>query len=161
MLATNVLGTSLCKAFRCFKSKPSRGPLKVRADQACFRTEATNSPVVSLRFPKVFRRYSRQFGCIVHAPFHSQIARKLFRSGECTSIYEAAARVLKVFREEPWSSDSVQATGYLEVSVRAPEVRYKILTGRSEILARTTRWISPRDLAAPRIAKPLSLVLSH
>jgi hypothetical protein len=62
------------------------------------------------------------------------------------TIYEAAARALKVFREEPWSSDSAHATGYLEVSVRSPEVRYKIL------LDDLKRWLeqpggSPREIS--------------
>jgi hypothetical protein len=62
------------------------------------------------------------------------------------SKYEAAARALKLFRDEPWCSQAAQATGYLEISVRAPEVRHKIL------LADFERWLqqsggSPRDLA--------------
>ena len=62
------------------------------------------------------------------------------------SRYEAAARALKLFRDEPWSSESAYATGYLEISVRAPEGRYKIL------LADLERWLqqsggSPREIA--------------
>lgn len=61
------------------------------------------------------------------------------------STYEAAVRALKLFREEPWSAEAAWATGYLEVSVRAPEIRYKIL------LADLEEWLarpggSPREM---------------
>jgi hypothetical protein len=70
------------------------------------------------------------------------------------SIYEAAAKALKLFRDEPWSSDSSQATGYLEIFVRAPEVRYKVLLSDLE------RWLeqpggSPRELAMRQELKKL------
>ena len=62
------------------------------------------------------------------------------------STYEAAARALKLFREEPWCTESACATGYLEVTVRAPEIWYKILLSDLE------RWLeqsggSPREIA--------------
>ena len=70
------------------------------------------------------------------------------------SIYEAALRALKLFREESWSHDSSHATGYLEVFVRSPEVRYRVLVADLE------RWIeqpggSPREIALRQELKKL------
>jgi hypothetical protein len=59
---------------------------------------------------------------------------------------EAAVKAFKAFRQEPWASEAVCSTGYLEVTVTAPAVTYKIL------LKDLHEWLeqtggSPRDVA--------------
>lgn len=70
------------------------------------------------------------------------------------SRYEAVARALQVFRQEPWCSESVCATGYVEVEVTAPAVKYKIL------LAEFDGWLqatggTPRETALRETLKTL------
>jgi len=60
------------------------------------------------------------------------------------SKFEAAVRALQLFRQEPWCTEAACATGYLEISVPVPAVRYKIL------LEDLHRWLqqtggSPRE----------------
>jgi hypothetical protein len=43
------------------------------------------------------------------------------------SLYEAAARALCAFREDDWTMSDSMKTGYLEIIVRQPEIRHKLL----------------------------------
>ena len=43
------------------------------------------------------------------------------------SKYEVAIKALKAFRQESWSSEAIGSTGCLELTIKAPEVKYKIL----------------------------------
>ena len=42
------------------------------------------------------------------------------------SKFEAAIRALAAFRQEPWCQESLEEAAYLEVFVKAPEVRYRV-----------------------------------
>jgi len=62
------------------------------------------------------------------------------------SKYEVAVKALKAFRQEAWASEAVYSTGYLELTVKAPEIQYKIfLKDLQEWLQQTGG--SPRDVA--------------
>ena len=81
------------------------------------------------------------------ASFHDPKGEGIF-SVEVTgeSKYEVAARALKAFSQESWSSEAVTATGYLELTIKAPEVKYKIF------LKDLQAWVgqtggSPREVA--------------
>ena len=68
--------------------------------------------------------------------------------------YEAVARALQLFKQEPWCSESACATGYVEVEVTAPSVKYKIL------LSEFDSWLqgaggTPRDTALRETLKAL------
>ena len=43
------------------------------------------------------------------------------------SVYEATARALRAFRDAEWSSEDAYATGYVEIVVKQPDVRHKVL----------------------------------
>lgn len=62
------------------------------------------------------------------------------------SMFEAAARALHLFRQEPWCTEAACTTGYLEIEVKAPVVQYKILVDDLD------RWLNesggtPRETA--------------
>jgi hypothetical protein len=70
------------------------------------------------------------------------------------SKYEAAAKALQAFRQQPWSSEAIYSTGYLELSITTPEVKYKIF------LKDLQEWLqrgggSPREVALRAEFKPL------
>ncbi len=70
------------------------------------------------------------------------------------STFEAAIRALKLFRLEPWCSESAYATGYLEIVAQTPTVQYRILMEDLE------RWLgqaggSPRETALRESLKKL------
>jgi hypothetical protein len=62
------------------------------------------------------------------------------------SKYEVAARALKAFRQESLSSEAVAATAYLELTIKAPEVKYKIFLKDLQAWIEQSRG-SPRDVA--------------
>lgn len=81
------------------------------------------------------------------ASFHDPKGEGIF-SVEVTgeSKYEVAIKALKAFRQESWASEAMACTGYLELAIKAPEVKYRIF------LKDLQSWIeqtggSPRDVA--------------
>ena len=70
------------------------------------------------------------------------------------SKFEAAVRALVAFRQEPWCAESLEEAAYLEVFVKAPEVRYRIH------VADLKSWLeqqgrSPREAAQRQALKKL------
>ena len=70
------------------------------------------------------------------------------------STFEAAIRALAAFRQEPWCQESLEEVAYLEVFVKAPEVRYRVK------LSDLKAWLnqqgkSPRELAQRQTLKKL------
>jgi hypothetical protein len=62
------------------------------------------------------------------------------------SKYEVAVKAWKAFRQECSSAEAIASTGYLELTIRAPEVKYKIF------LKKLQAWMqqaggSPREVA--------------
>jgi hypothetical protein len=81
------------------------------------------------------------------ASFHDPKGKGIF-SVEVTgeSKYEVAIKALKAFRQESWTSEAMASTGYLELVIKAPEVKYKI------VLKDLQAWMqqsggSPREVA--------------
>ena len=70
------------------------------------------------------------------------------------SRYEAVARALQLFRQEPWCSASAFATGYVEVEVTAPSVKYKILLSEFDSWLQATGG-TPRETALRETLKTL------
>lgn len=44
-----------------------------------------------------------------------------------SSVYEAAARAIRAFRDQDWSMEAAYWTGCLEVIAKQPEVNHKVL----------------------------------
>lgn len=70
------------------------------------------------------------------------------------SKFEAAVRALAVFRQEPWCQEPLEEAAYLEVFVKAPEVRYRVK------LSDLKAWLdqqgrSPREAAQRQALKQL------
>jgi len=62
------------------------------------------------------------------------------------SKYEVAVKALKAFRQESWSSEAMASSGYLELAIKAPEVRYKIFLKDLQAWVEQTGG-SPREVA--------------
>jgi hypothetical protein len=62
------------------------------------------------------------------------------------SKYEVAIKALKAFRQESWSAEAIASTGYLELTIKAPEVKYKIFLKDLQVWMQQSGG-SPREVA--------------
>ena len=81
------------------------------------------------------------------ASFHDPKGEGIF-SVEVTgeSKYEVAIKALKAFRQESWSSEAIGSTGCLELTIKAPEVKYKIFLKDLQAWVEQTGG-SPREVS--------------
>ena len=81
------------------------------------------------------------------ASFHDAKSEGIF-SVEVTgeSKYEVAVKAWKAFRQECWSAEAIASTGYLELTIKAPEVKYKIFLKDLQAWIRQSGG-SPREVA--------------
>jgi hypothetical protein len=54
------------------------------------------------------------------------------------NLYEAVAKALRIFREEPWSQDAACQTGYVEVEIQRP------ITSQKVLLRKFDEWLTAR-----------------